>query len=197
MLPETVAVLAMLSRLLNEAGVEYVVGGSMASAYHGQPRQTNDVDMVVDVEIGDAERLGNALRRDFYVDEDAVRDAISRRASFNVLDRASFVKVDFFVSDKTAWTQSRMARAQTVTLPANGGAVESRFTSPEDIVIQKLLWFRAGGEASERQWNDVRGVIEIQSGNLDLAYLSRWAREVGVSSLLERALFEEQHNPDR
>ena len=188
MLPDALSVLATLSRLLNEAGVNYVVGGSMASAYHGKPRQTNDVDIVIDVETSDAELLVEALRGDFYVDEDSVRDGILRRASFNILEKESFVKVDFFVSDRTRWTQHRMARAQVVRLSADDDSIMARFTSPEDIVIQKLLWYHAGGGVSERQWNDVQGVLEIQGGNLDLEYMKLWAEQVGIGDLLERAL---------
>jgi len=62
--------------------------------------------------------------------------------------------------------------------------------SPEDTVLAKLEWFRAGGETSERQWADVVGVLKTLAGRLDEAYLKRWAAALGVEDLLERALAE-------
>ena len=63
-------------------------------------------------------------------------------------------------------------------------------TSPEDVILSKLEWYRMGGEVSDRQWRDILGVLKTRAGELDLTYLHQWAKELKVNDLLERILKE-------
>lgn len=175
-----------LAAVFADLGVEYLIGGSVASSVHGVPRATNDVDVVARLAGRHVDAFVAALRSDFYVDADMIHDAIRRRGSFNVVHLATMLKVDVFVYDGSAQAESEWARKQAIEVVAGEPALW--FSSPEDIVLQKLEWYRKGNEISERQWSDVLGVIRVNGPRLDLEYLTRWAKELGLSSLLDRAM---------
>ena len=111
------------------------------------------------------------------------------KSSFNIIHRATMFKVDFFIPLPLPFLQSQLARArrQTFTFDTE---VSAKFASPEDTVLAKLEWYRLGGEVSDRQWRDVLGVLKTRAGELDLDYLRKWACELNVGDLLERALKE-------
>lgn len=184
-LAEPIEVTIWISNALERLGVEYLVGGSVASSVHGVPRATNDVDLVARLGGRHVDALVDALKRDFYVDGDMIRDAISRRASFNVIHLATMLKVDVFVFDDSAHAREEMARRQSIELAP--GQPPVWMASPEDIVLQKLDWYRKGGEISDRQWGDVTGVLTVQGAALDREYLERWATTLGLTDLLQRA----------
>lgn len=181
----TLAVAAVLERL----GVEYLVGGSLATSLHGIPRATLDVDIVADLRITHLNGFVAALKDSFFVDADMVRDAVRRRASFNILHLATMFKVDVFVADEDDLLAAELARRQRVRVLEDPPA-DVFVATPEDMVLQKLIWYRAGGGVSDRQWGDVIGVIKTQGAKLDLAYLRLWAPRKGVADLLDRALTE-------
>jgi hypothetical protein len=169
--------------------VPYAIGGSLASTLHGVVRNTHDTDIVADLRSEHAKPLAAALSKNFYADEQQIRDAIARRASFNLIHLDSAFKVDVFVARPRPFDRAQLARRQLLAL---GEAPEQRVyvVSAEDIVLAKLEWYRLGGEISERQWSDVRGVLKTQAGRLDLEYMRRMANELGVSDLLTRAIEE-------
>ncbi len=178
----TLRVAATLERL----GIEYLVGGSVASSVHGVPRATNDVDMVARIAGRHVAELVRAFEDDFYIDADMIRDAIMRRASFNIIHLKTMLKVDVFVFDGSPLAIEEMARKQAIEVVS--GLPPIWFSSPEDIVLQKLEWYRKGNEISDRQWSDLLGVLRVGGAKTDRAYLARWATELGLSDLLERAL---------
>jgi hypothetical protein len=176
-----VPVLEVLRRL----GVRHYVGGSIASSAHGVPRSSIDADVVAELGPPHAAPFVAALRQGYYVPEERVRDAILRRASFNVIHLETMVKVDVFVARDRPFDRRALERAEDT--PAEGGS-EIPVSSAEDTVLAKLEWYRKGGETSERQWGDVTGLLRVRS--LDEAYLRQGAVELGVTDLLERALAE-------
>ena len=184
-LSEPFDVTLRLAAVFVELEVEYLVGGSVASSVHGVPRATNDVDLVARLAGRHVDAFVAALRSDFYVDADMIHDAIRRRASFNVVHLATMLKADVFVFDGSAQAQAELSRKQAIEVVVGEPAVW--FSSPEDIVLQKLAWYRKGNEVSERQWTDVLGVLQVSGPRLDLAYLNYWAAQLGLTSLLERA----------
>jgi len=186
---EPIEVTLAVTGVLEHLEVEYVVGGSLATSLHGIPRATLDVDIVADLRMAHLDPFVAALKASFFVDADMVRDAIRRRSPFNILHLATMFKVDVFVTGTDELLSSELSRKRQVRVLEEPQA-DLFVASPEDMVLQKLMWYRDGGGVSDRQWGDVRGVIKTQGDRLDLAYLRLWAGRKGIAELLERALAE-------
>lgn len=174
--------------LFEDLGVPYLVGGSLASSLHSQPRATNDADLVADLREEHVAPFIAALADRYYVDEERVLHAVRRRSSFNVIQLATMFKVDVFVLGDQPMAREEMARRERVELPGGEGVLE--VASAEDTILQKLHWYRLGRGVSDRQWRDVLSVLEVQEDRLDRAYLARGAEQMGVADLLERAVRE-------
>jgi hypothetical protein len=184
--PDLLAALAPVLRVLRDLGVRHFVGGSIASSAHGVARASVDGDVVAELGAQHVAPLVAALRDAYYVPEERIRDAVARRASFNLIHLETMVKVDLFVSRDRPFDRRAFERASPASL--EGVELALPVSSAEDTVLAKLEWFRKGGEVSERQWTDVRGVLQAGRGTLDLAYLRRGAAELGIDDLLDRAL---------
>jgi len=167
--------------------IPYCVGGSLASSVHGIPRATIDGDIVAELQLRHCRPLTDALSANFVVSQEAIIHAVHNEKSFNAIHRESFVKVDVFAIQQRGWQQSQMQRRQLGPL-GNEESSQVFLASPEDTILAKLDWYRLGGGVSDRQWGDVLGVIKVQAENLDRAYLKKWAAELRLSDLLERAL---------
>lgn len=171
--------------VLEALGVPYLIGGSLASTLYGMVRTTQDADIVAEMRLEHLSAFVVALQDEFYVDDEMIAEAIRRRSSFNIIHRETMFKVDVFIPSPRPFLQSQLARAKRQTFADEVGAM---FASPEDVILSKLEWYRLGGEVSERQWRDVIGVLKVCAGDLDLNYLRKWAAELNVGDLLERAL---------
>jgi hypothetical protein len=131
-----------------------------------------------------------ALRLEFYVDEDVIRSSLSHHTSFNVIYLASMDKADIFLPKNDGRFRQELARRRLVCLDTNDPASGVSVASPEDAVLRKLEWYRDGGGVSDRQWRDVLGVLKVQGQALELDYLRRWADQLAIRELLNRALDE-------
>lgn len=176
-----------VAEALDELDVPYVVGGSLASSFHGIPRATIDADVVAALRPPHHRDFVDALQDTFYLDSDTIRRAIERRTSFNVIHLATMFKVDVFVArdDDTAHEQLERGRPMVVT---DAPERTLRIASAEDTVAHKLRWYALGDEVADRQWSDAVGVLKVTGERLDLAYLRRIAADFGVEDLLRRAL---------
>ena len=183
-----------VARALDQCGLRYVVGGSVASSLSGEPRSTLDVDLVVAMRAGDVEPLLAALGDDFHADAEAVHRAVRRRSSVNVFHHATSTKVDLFVLGGSPLDERAMSRRVRVRVAADPDRFLYVYT-PEDILLQKLRWYRLGGEVSDRQWRDILGIISVQDRALDDAYLQSGAVLLAVTDLLDRALQEARPAP--
>jgi hypothetical protein len=174
-----------VSQQLDALGILHTIGGSLASSFAGEPRATVDIDMVVALEERHVEPLVAALADDFYVDADALRRAIRTRTSTNLIHQPTQLKVDLFVAGGTPLDEEQLRRRILVDI---GAGRRLPFHPPEDVLLQKLRWFRRGGESSDRQWRDVVSIVRVQGSRLDLTYLRAGAAVLGVSDLLARVL---------
>lgn len=184
-----IAITLLVIDALEALDVLYFIGGSLASAVHGVARATADTDLVADLHLDHADSLAQALIDAFYVDAESIRDAVRHRSSFNVIHLETMFKVDVFVRRQRPFDQAQFER-RTDQVVATEPERTAYIASAEDTVLTKLEWYRMGSEVSDRQWRDVLGVLKVQGGRLDLAYLRRWATELGIVDLLERSLTE-------
>jgi hypothetical protein len=187
--PELIDVALMVTTALEELGVTYAIGGSVASTLHGVPRSTVDADLVADLQAEHISPFVAALKEKFYVDPLSVMDAILDRSSFNLIHLGSMFKVDIFIPRQRDFDRNQLDRRElrTVTTQPDNSAW---IASVEDTVLAKLEWFRLGGETSERQWRDVLGILKKQGKDIDTAYLRQQAADLNVADLLEQALIE-------
>jgi hypothetical protein len=187
-MPDAIRVSLIVTRILEELGVPYLIGGSVASIIHGEPRLTNDIDLVADIREEHVSQLVAALETDFYIDDRAIRRAIRERNSFNILYLETMYKVDIFIPRGDEWSREQMRLREGKNLVEGDDSTVRLVSNPETTVLQKLWWFRRGNEVSDRQWRDVLGVLKVQSDRLDYDYLKHWAARLFISDLLEKAM---------
>lgn len=186
--PDILAAITPIVEALEELGIPYHIGGSVASSLYGLPRLTIDADLVADIRMKHVRPLVEQLETDYYIDEDMIRDAIRRQSSFNVIHQDTILKVDIFIPKSRLFDQEELRKIRQEVL--SEGTRPFNIASPEGTILNKLEWYRMGGEVSDRQWNDILGVLKVQGTNLDMAYLRHWAADLKVTDLLERAFVD-------
>jgi hypothetical protein len=187
------SVLSQIAAALDRLGIPYVLVGSFASSIHGIYRSTADIDILADIKTEQVRPLFEALRDSFYLDEHMMREAVTKRRSFNAIHFDSVFKVDFFIakSDDFALTQLDRRQLRKIS-PDRDEAVY--VATAEDTVLAKLRWYQAGNETSNNQWNDVLGILGTSRHTLDFDYLRTWAEKLGLAHLLQKALADVQED---
>jgi hypothetical protein len=185
MVQDALDIALLVAAAIDAVGGEYFIGGSVASSLHGEPRATNDIDFVVAMLSFRVRAFADKLGRDFEVDQSMLRDALSRGGSANIFYLPMVTKIDIFGLGSAPYDEVEFARRRRVRVRTSGE--ELWIKSPEDTILRKLLWYREGGEVSEKQWRDVVGVLRIREPQLDAAYLDEWAPRLSVEALLARA----------
>jgi hypothetical protein len=140
---------------------------------------------VANIRLRHVDGFVSLLGDGFYVDADMVRDAIRRLASFNIIDMTTMMKVDIFVAGRGELQKVEMERRESYSFDSQ---TTLWLASAEDIVLQKLDWYRKGNRISERQWNDALGVLKVRGDAMDVSYMQKWARELGIEELLTQLL---------
>ncbi len=175
--------------VLDALGIPYAIGGSMASSAYGPMRFTQDADMTVQPFSSVADEFYGRIKDEFYVSEQAMHQALSTGDSFNVIHFETSFKIDLFIQGTSEFERQLLTRSRKVVSTATGRK-SLCVVSPEDIVLLKLRCFRETAGTSERQWDDVRGVLAVQGKALDYEYLTNWAERLGLGELLSRAIAE-------
>jgi hypothetical protein len=182
--------------VFDRLNLNYFITGSIATSYYGEPRFTNDIDVIVELATEDILKFCQSFPTgDFYLSAEAVRSAIRERRQFNILHPATGLKVDVFVLKDTAFEQSRYNRRQLLKIREGQNAW---FATPEDVILKKLVCYKEG--ESGKHIRDILGVLKIQENSIDLAYLAYWAAQLGLLDLwqdvLAQARFDNTNNDD-
>lgn len=163
-------------------GLRYFVTGSVATIFYGEPRFTADIDVVVDLPASQVLDLcAEFPSPEFYLSEESARRAVARHGQFNLIHPTSGLKLDLMIPADTEHNRSRFARVRRLS---TGPGFEATFASPEDVILKKLEYYREGG--SDKHLRDIASVLKTGGANLDLAYLSIWARRLGVDDLWQK-----------
>lgn len=173
-----------LIHALNDANIPYMISGSIGSSFHGQPRATNDADIVIDPTKKQLLDFIESLGPDIYVSKEAALQAIENISMFNVIDIRSGCKADFVIRKKRPFSQQEFARRMS----ASFFGMNTYFVTPEDSILSKLEWSQ--GRQSDTQFKDALGVLNAQKDKLDFDYLKHWAKELGVGETLNRLIEE-------
>ncbi len=167
---------------LNDADIPYMISGSIGSSFHGQPRATNDTDIVIDPTQKQLLAFVESLGPDIYVSKEAALQAIETNSMFNIIDIQSGCKADFVIRKKRPFSQQEFARRMS----ANFFGMDAYFVAPEDSILSKLEWSK--GRPSEIQFKDALGVLIAQKDKLDFDYLKHWANELGIEEALNELI---------
>ncbi len=176
--------LRYLVATLERLGMPYLVTGSVATIFYGEPRFTNDIDVVVALPADRiAEFCGAFPLPEYYLSEDDVRAAVGERSQFNIIHPTSGLKVDVLIPHDSAFDRTRFARATRVKPAAD---YEASFASPEDVIIKKMEYYREGG--SDKHLRDIAGVLKVSGDTLDRDYVRDWASRLGLAEVWESVL---------
>jgi hypothetical protein len=171
--------LERIARVFDELEIPYLVTGSMATITYGEPRFTNDIDVVARLTRNQVDSLSAAFPEDeFYLSQNAAREAVDRRSQFNILHPKTGLKIDVMVADESEFNISRFSRRRRLKTAPD---VEISFASPEDVIIKKLQFFLEGG--SEKHLRDIAGVVRVIGDDLDHDYIEFWVRELDLGEI--------------
>ncbi len=174
-------VLQRVVETLESLHVGYLVTGSVASMAYGEPRLTNDIDIVAEIDEGHIGGLMAAFpREEFYISEEMIRQAVSEHGQFNIIHPASGLKVDIIVKQDTPFDRSRFGRIRRI-FPAQ--SYQANFAAPEDVIIRKMESYREGH--SEKHLRDITGILRISGDEVDRGYISEWATRLNLTDIWE------------
>jgi hypothetical protein len=168
-----------ISRRFEQAGIPYMLTGSMAMNYYAQPRMTRDIDVVIAIGAEDVDRVAALFRPDYYVSEENIRESLAHESIFNLIHQESVIKVDCIIRKSIEYRRVEFERRQMISIREFTTFIVSR----EDLIISKLFW--AKDSHSELQLGDVRNLL---TAGYDSAYLRRWTRELELDTLLAECL---------
>lgn len=180
--------------VFSRCGLRHALGGGLASSIHGELRLTLDADFAVALPPLAVDRFVRTASPAFHLDADEAREAARDLRMFCMTHKVDLLKIDVHVVPDTGHHKAEFDRARWIQM-GNGPGDEVLVATAEDVLLQKLMWFRKGGEESQRQWRDVCGILKTRSRNLDVGYIRGWAEQQGTGDLFERAWMESGGTP--
>jgi len=180
---DIISAVDMVIECFERLGIDYCIGGSVASSAYGIARATMDVDLIAKIETKHVDNLVKALEKNYYIDAGMITNAIQEKSSFNLIHLETMIKIDVFILRNQPYDLKAFDRRQTDTLDEES-ARKFYLSSPEDVILSKLQWYNLGGRLSQQQLKDVLGVLKVQGDRLDLKYLKYWASKLNLSDLL-------------
>jgi len=168
-------------RCFEKQRIPYFITGAVAAIAYGEPRLTNDIDIVAEIVEDDIARLKSCYPEgEFYFGEDAARDAVRRQFQFNIIHPGSGLKVDVIISKRDEFDKSRFLRARRLR-PLED--TEANFASPEDVILKKMVFYKEG--ESEKHLRDIAGILKISGDMIDFSYIADWVKRLGVEDIWE------------
>ena len=168
-----------VSARLEQAGLAYMLTGSMAMNYYAQPRMTRDIDIVVELEMKDADTIVRLFSPDYYVSREAACDSIAKESMFNLIHQDSVIKVDFIVRKSSPYRRAEFERRRRITIED----FSTWIVGKDDLIVSKLDWAR--DSRSETQLRDVRN---LAASGCDREYVDRWTKSLGINDLWKECL---------
>lgn len=176
--------LRFVASALERLGLRYFVTGSTATIFFGEPRFTNDIDIVVDLPADAIDALCSQFpEHEFYVSPEGARRAVQRHSMFNIIHPGSGLKVDVIVPAPTAFNRTRFDRSRRVKV---GEDWEASFSSPEDVILMKMAFYREGG--SDKHLRDIAGVLTTSGDEVDRDYIAQWADQLALTDVWQAIL---------
>jgi len=171
---------------LQQAGIDYVICGSIAASFYGVERSTQDADIIINPTEEQLTNFFKLLGDAYYASSDAALEALKQSTLFNIIDVESAWKADLIIRKKTDFYTEEFHRKRKEQLLGK----DLYILSPEDTILSKLVW--AKQSRSELQHRDVMTILEIQAGHLDMKYLNKWAKFLNVEDDLNKCLSQIQ-----
>mgnify|MGYP005844243605 CR=1 FL=1 len=176
--------LKYLVNTFNLIKIEYFITGSIASIFYGEPRFTNDIDIVAKIE---EKHIPELIKRfpdkEFYIDKDSIIEAIKEKSQFNIIHPSSGLKIDVIIYKENDFDFSRFERVKRIS-PIEG--IEANFASPEDVIIMKMKYYKE--KKSEKHLRDIYAMLNISSDLIDKEYIKSWAHKLDVLDVWELIL---------
>jgi hypothetical protein len=184
---DSISLAGELHQILESVNIPYYVSRGVASSIHGEPRSTRDLDLVIEIQRDQINLLVTTLEAaGYYCPAGAVEDLQQgRERMLNITHTETIANADLYVTDTSAFAALQMLRRRLLDVE---GMPNFWLISPEDLLLQKLVWGR--GSQSEKQWRDVLGILKLQADFLDYGYLTEWAENLGLVDLISQAFTE-------
>jgi len=182
---DSITLAAQLHPIFVYLGLPYYIRGGVAAIAYGEPRTTQDLAMVLSIQLSDIGTLATVLEQaGFYVP--GVDDAVSgRMQTLQATHQQSIARADLVIARDDDFAHIQFERKQQYPLP---DGTEVYLVSPEYLVLNKILWGQSS--RSEKQWRDVLAILKTQGDSLDYAYLQTWAERLGILASLEQSRIE-------
>lgn len=171
--------LKKIVEVLENLRISYLVTGSVATMAYGEPRLTNDIDIIADINEKNIPGLIDSFPPDeFFLSADMIRQAILHHSQFNIIHPASGLKVDIIVKRDTPFDHSRFQRIRRIQ-PAE--SYQANFAAPEDVIIIKMEFYKMG--SSEKHLRDITGILKISGPEIDYGYIMEWSKRLGLTEI--------------